>query len=146
MLYGLLATAVAAIFTGAAIYINLVEQPARFKLSDAALLTQWKASYKRGLFMQATLALISGVLGIVALVLTWNWWYLLGVALILLNWPFTFFAIMPTNKQLMQIPLDATTSDTRRLIRSWGWLHAVRSLLGLLATLVFLLAVSRQLV
>ena len=146
MIYGLLALMIAAIFTGGAIYVNLVEQPARFKLSDVPLLTQWKTSYKRGLYMQASLALVSGILGIVALVLTWNWWYLLGSALILLNWPFTFIAIMPTNKRLMEIPFDAATPETRKLIKSWGWLHAVRSVLGLASTLVYLLAISRQLV
>ena len=55
MMAGHLALIVAAVFSGTAIYVNAVEQPARFGLEDRALLAEWKPSYKRGTMMQVPL-------------------------------------------------------------------------------------------
>ena len=140
MFAGQLALIVSAIFFGAAIYINVAEQPARLMLDDAALLTQWKPAYKRGFTMQAPLAILGFLLGLVAWWRTGDWRWLLGAALLIANWPFTLIAIMPTNNRLMAMPVDQAGSDSRALIERWGRLHAVRTALGGLATLVFLWA------
>ena len=134
---GLAALVTAAIFFGAAVYINVAEHPARLGLPDAAALAQWGPSYKRGFVMQASLAVISGAFGAGA------WWmsgqasWLVGAAIMLANWPFTLIAIMPTNHLLEATPAQGDDRTRTRLIR-WGKLHSVRSVLSALAVVVYL--------
>ena len=138
MLAGRLALVAAALFAGAAIYVNVAEQPARLDLGDKALFTEWRSSYKRGFAMQAPLALVGSVLGLSAWWQTNDWRWLVGTMILIANWPYTLFAIMPTNKQLKAINSAGAGSKSRMLIEKWGRLHAVRSALGFAATLVFL--------
>src|SRR6516164_114583 len=135
-----LALATAAAFTGAAIYINVAEQPARLGLDDKALLAQWQPSYALGLPMRSGLALASALFGLLAFWLTRDWRWLAGAALIFANWPYTLLVILPVNKRIAATPLDAANAETRGLIETWGALHAGRSALGVAATLVYLWA------
>lgn len=140
MTYGLLALTVAAVFTGAALYVNVAEQPARLSLDDRALLAEWKPSYKRGFAMQAPLAILGCLLGVIA------WWqtrqlgFIIGSVAIVANWPWTLIGIMPTNHALMAAEPDEAGPRTRALIEKWGSLHGVRTALGALAGLAFLWA------
>ena len=68
MLAGNLALVSAALFTGAAFYINFAEHPARMGLKDRPRLPQWKLSYKQGLIMQLALVIIGFLLG------SFAWW------------------------------------------------------------------------
>ncbi len=139
---GALALVTAALFAGAAFYVNFAEQHARLQLDDRAMLTQWKPSYARGFLMQASLALLSGSFGIIAFLFTYDWRWLVGAALILANWPFTLFIIMPTNRLLQQTLPDAANDVTRGLISQWGRLHAVRTTLGVAAMVAYLWAMA----
>jgi hypothetical protein len=90
--------------------------------------------------MQASLVIVGGLLGVVAFFSTFEWRWLLGAVVLLVNWPYTIFVIAPTNRRLMNTPPGAATAETRRMIGRWGIFHAGRSVLGLAATLVFLWA------
>ena len=140
MLAGQVALIVAAVFAGAALYVNIAEQPARLSLDDRALLSEWKPSYKRGFAMQAPLAIIGFLLGLLAWWQTGIWQWGLGAIVIVANWPFTLYVIMPTNNQLMATDPAAASAVSRDLIKQWGRLHAVRTALGIAATLIFLWA------
>ena len=140
MTIGLLALTAAAVFTGAALYVSVAEQPARLSLDDRALLTEWKPSYKRGTAMQAPLALVGFVLGLVA------WWqtshpgFLIGAIAMIAPWPWTLVGIKPTNDALVATEPEKAGPQSRALIVKWGALHSVRTALGALATLAFLWA------
>ena len=138
MIFGELALISAAGFSGAAIYVNVAEQPARLALEVPALLAEWKLSYKRGFAMQAPLAVVGCIFGLLA------WWqigdlaFVAGAVLMIANWPWTLLGIMPTNNALMGMDAGAPPPQTRALIVKWGKLHAVRSALGSLATIALL--------
>jgi len=140
MFIGQLALMTAAIFTGAALYVSVAEQPARLALEDRPLLMEWIPSYKRGYAMQAPLAAIGFILGALAWWQTANWLWLFGAFLLVANWRYTLIGIMPVNRRIMSIrPAEASAASTA-LIAQWGALHGVRAALGLSATVIFLLA------
>ena len=138
MIVGQLALIAAAAFAGAAIYVNVAEQPARLVLDDRAMLAQWERSYDSASVMQAGLALVACALGVIAFFLSHDWRWLLGALLILAPWPWTIFVIMPVNRRLKATAPDAVQSDTRASVEHWGRLHAGRSAFGIAATLVYL--------
>lgn len=140
MLAGCFALVMAALFTGAAFYISFAEQPARLGLDDRALLAEWKTAYKRGFAMQAPLAATGFVLGLVAWWQTGSLAFFIGGVLLLANLPWTIFGIMPANRVLMATRPEEAGPHSRALIVKWNRLHSVRTALGCLAILAFLIA------
>ncbi|HSE88435.1 MAG TPA: DUF1772 domain-containing protein [Candidatus Binatia bacterium] len=126
------------LFAGAAIYINLVEHPARMGCDTKTAATVWAPSYKKATVMQAPLAVISSLAGVVAWLFGGGILWLIGAVLIGLVVPFTFIAVMPTNNQLLAPGRDLSSAETRSLLDKWGRLHAVRSVLSFLASIVYL--------
>lgn len=142
MLTGQLALVIAALFSGAALYVSVAEQPARLTLEPQPLLKEFGPSYKRGFALQAPLAAIGFLLGVFAWWQTRDWLWLLGAAVLVANWPYTLIGIMPLNRRILAITPGEADISTTALIARWGTLHAIRAALGLSATVIFLLASS----
>ncbi|ATY33899.1 DUF1772 domain-containing protein [Sphingomonas psychrotolerans] len=132
----------ATLFAGAALYISLVEHPARLGLADGPLLAQWQPSYRRALPVQSGLSVLGGVAGLIVAYLSADWRWLAGSVLLLANWPFTLFLIMPVNKRLMAMPESEAGAESRAMLVQWGNLHNVRSALGAATTLLFAWALA----
>jgi uncharacterized membrane protein len=126
------------LFSGAAIYINLVEHPARMECSTALAATVFGPSYRRAAAMQAALALVAttGAIGAWFMGAAVAW--LVGALLIFAVVPFTLLVILPTNKKLLDPAIDRTSETVQRLLQHWGRLHAVRSVLSLAASILLL--------
>jgi uncharacterized membrane protein len=137
LLSELIAIIACALFAGAAIYINLVEHPARMECGTELAATVFRPSYKRAAIMQVSLALISFVSSIFAWYGSSHIGWLAGGLIIVSVIPFTFIAIMPTNNKLLDPNLDKTSSATEKLLLRWGRLHAVRSILSVVSLLIF---------
>lgn len=125
------------LFSGAAIYINIAEHPARLKCGTELAATVFGPSYHRAAAMQASLALIATITGLAVATTTGLYLWYLGSALIFSVVPFTFIAIMPTNKKLLDPERDRASDDTLKLLRKWGRLHAVRSGLSIVSAIFF---------
>jgi Anthrone oxygenase len=143
MFTGQLALTTAAIFTGAAVYLSLCEQPARLQLDERALLTEWKPSYKYGAAMQAPLALLGTALGFAAWWQLGDWLWLIGAVVMISAWPYTLLVIKPINDELLAIDPAAAGARVRALLEKWGQLHAGRSGIGVLTTVLFFWASLR---
>jgi hypothetical protein len=136
----LLATFCCAIFCGAALYITLVEHPARMECGTAIAATEFGPSYRRAAVMQASLAALGFVCSLLAWIAGASPWWLIGGILLGLVIPFTLVVILPTNKQLLAPTLDKSSVQARELLSRWGRLHAVRSALSTIALIIFLLS------
>ena len=120
------ATLSAALFAGAALYINVAEHPARMGLETRLAALEWAPSYHRATWLQAPLALLSLLSGVSVWLLGRGWGWMVGAVLVGGVVPFTFVVIMPTNNKLLTPGRDLASAETRELLVHWGRLHAVR--------------------
>ena len=131
-----IATFCAAIFAGAAIYINIAEHPARMAGDIRSALRQWAISYKRATLMQAPLAAVGFLASVAVWMLGASIWWLIAGLLIGAVVPLTLTVIMPTNRRLLAA--EGESAETRSLLEHWGRLQTLRRALSLLATALLL--------
>jgi hypothetical protein len=127
-----------ALFTGAAVYITFIENPARMQCGVKVAATEFAPSYRRATVMQATCAAVALLASIAAWLAGATLWWLIAGVLLGSVIPFTLIVILPTNKRLLSPTLDKRSLEAERLLARWGRLHAVRSILSSIALLLFL--------
>jgi hypothetical protein len=135
IMLGLVAETVAlvatALFAGAAVYVTVVEHPARERCG--ARIAEFAPSYRRAAIMQGGLALVGGAAGIVRWATLGNVSWLIGGLLLAALIPYTLIAIKPTNKRLLDPTLDVDGAEAVSLLCRWGRLHSVRTLVSCVA-------------
>ncbi len=136
------ATLACALFSGAALYINVVEHPARMSCGTHMAVTEWVPSYKRATWLQAPLALVGMLSGVTAWLLGSSLSWLVGGLLLGSVVPFTLIVIKPTNARLLSSSLDRGSEQARRLLTRWNALHAVRTVLSLVSLVILLISLA----
>jgi hypothetical protein len=121
----------AALFAGAALYINVAEHPARMRGNISSALAQWAISYSRARLPQAPLAIVASLASLAAWLFGAGTWWLVAGILTGAVVTFTLLVIRPTNHELLATQRDAVSSETQALLERWGRLHAVRTVLSL---------------
>ena len=115
------------LFTGAAVYVALVEHPARLECGTVLAIAEFGPSYRRAAVMQATLAAIGCAAALGAWVQERGLTVLVAGLLLGAAIPFTLIVILPTNKRLLNPGLDPRSAEAAALLARWGRLHVVRT-------------------
>jgi uncharacterized membrane protein len=144
MIFEMVATLSSGMFAGASIYINLVEHPARLECGTDLAIKEFAPSYRRAAIVQASLAAIGFLMAVAAWLTNDSFWWLVGGAILVAVIPFTLIVILPTNKKLLDPSLDRNSDVASTLLVRWGRLHSVRSLLSVVAFLIFVYLLSRN--
>ena len=139
MVFLIVATLAAGIFAGAAIYVSVVEHPARLSCGTEIAVREFAPSYKRGAIMQASLAIAGCVAGVIGGWSLNDTGSIVAALLLGIIVAFTLIVILPTNKRLLDPALDASGAEAASLLRRWGRLHSVRSVLSVAAFLIFVI-------
>ena len=144
MWFLIVATASAGLFAGAAIYISVVEHPARVSCGAELAVREFAPSYHRATVMQASLAVTGCATGLWSAWAATDSWLALAAVLLGAVVPFTLIVILPTNKRLLDPTLDPRSHEAIQLLNRWGRLHATRSIVSTAAFVLFLLRLARS--
>ncbi len=140
MIIGSLALAAAGAFTGASLYVNYVEQPARLALSDDALIKEWEPSDHRGFVVLAGLAALAAFFGFIAYRELEDVRWIFGALVAIASWPYTYLAIVPLNNRILALINADAAHEARKVIDLWGRLELGQTALGIVATLIYVWA------
>lgn len=139
MIWGTFALALAAAFTGASFYVNWVEQPARLKLDEEALLSEWGPSDSRGVSLLAGFALLAAIAGFIAYFESQDVRWAFGALIIIASWLYAYFLMAPLDNQIRSLR-GGEVAAARALVRQWGIVESGLTAIGAAAVLMFLWA------
>lgn len=142
MLLETFSTLFAGLFAGAAIYINVVEHPARIERGTDLAVPAFSSSYRRGAAFMGLLLLTGLSCAVAAWVVGAGVWWLVGAGLLLTLFPYTLILVLPINKKLLDSSAEKSSEAASELLARWGRLHMVRSLLGFASFLIFVLLLA----
>lgn len=137
--FELLATACSGVFAGAAVYISLVQHPAAAEAGRSVATSYFRPMYRRAAPMQASLAVVGSLGGLLAWFSDSGVAWLVGALLLGSAVPLTLVLIKPVNDRLLAPSLDPEAPEVPELLRRWGRPHRLRSTSSLLALLLFAL-------
>jgi hypothetical protein len=132
-----IATIMAGMWAGTAIYIGLVEHPSALRVGLDYATEYFRPMSKR----TAPLMMVYAATGGIAAIVTWNsggdvsW--LIGGVLLLSMFPFTAIFIVPTNIRLLKVDVTEADGEAKALHARWGRMHAWRTAFGSPPFLIF---------
>ena len=121
------------LFFGAALYISLVEHPARLEAGLDVALRQFPHSYRRAARLQASAAIVGSLAAFVVWMLGASSLWALSALLLFSIVPITLLVIFPTNKRLHDPALQPTDPAAAQYLTTWGHLHWFRTSLSFIA-------------
>ena len=125
-------------FFACALYINLVEHPARMAAGQEIAISQWPGSYKRAALVQVLMAILS-ILSSTTLWFIRNqvaWLLVAGLMLSIII--YTLIVMLPTNKLMLRKDIDKSAASTKALLDKWIEFHTLRTLLSFVAYMIVL--------
>lgn len=133
-------------FAGVALYINVAEHPARMTIPIEYAVSQWAPSYKKAAMLQASLAMISILGGLISFLISGGSQYLISALLMAFVFGFTMTVIMPVNKKLLSLKTmeEKKQKQVETMLIKWNRLHAVRTIAALTAVFILYAAKIKQ--
>ena len=136
----LIAIIATGLWSGALAYVSVVEHPATLEVGAQFAIAYFRSMAKRGRPILIALAVIGAAAGIVAWVTQGNILWLIGGVVLIGMLPLTAIFIVPTNRRLLRVNAVQSPDEANDLLKRWGRLHAMRTILGLIPFLLFVWA------
>ena len=125
-------------YDGFGLYCSVVEVPAMLECGTKGAANHWNGMFKRAAKYQSILVLIGLFSSLASYYFSKESKFLYCAMLLAIIPVYTIFGMMPTNYKLMDPANDKSSKETQYLLEKWEKLHAVRSIIGFVATCILL--------